>query len=98
MNIYKLNYKKLRRQMTLFMKTIYGKIVFILAYSIPIIFTVLFLMVTSDLKIYYQDPKMIYFLVGVIYLLLVAILLTFIIGTVYFYKELKGFILSHEKK
>ena len=97
MNIYNLNYKKLRKQMTLFMKTAYGKIVFILAYTIPIVFTLLFLLVTGDLRYYYFDTLMMYSLVSLMYILLAIVLISFILGTMYFYKELKGFISSNTK-
>lgn len=88
MNIYKLDYKKIRVLMTKFMKTIYGKITFILAYSIPIILSSILLVVVLSLHQFYN----IVFITLLIYILLFLILVSFVLGTIYYYHELKEFI------
>jgi len=91
MTIYKMNYKKLRKEMTKFSKTIYGKITFILSYSVPIILTALLVVMTISLE-YINNLYLTVFTFGIVYLLLFLILITFILGTIYFYHELKEFI------
>lgn len=86
MNIYELDNSKLRKVLLKFIKTNYGKIVFLLAYSLPTVsFLGLFviLMMNKILGIY----SLVF---GIIDILLT--LVTFVLGSRYYYHEVKNFI------
>lgn len=97
MSIYKMDYKELRSKMTEFSKTIMGRITFILAYSVPIILTIILLVLISFTNmfcnLYYYHVIFI-----IMYSLLFSILITFILGTMYFYHGLKEYIKETSKK
>ena len=89
MTIYDLNYEKMTEVIKKFMKTLYGKTVFLLAYSLFIIsfiglFVILYMMSKCLCYMYFVFPMFLFDLV--------LTLISFILGSKYFYKELKEFV------
>lgn len=83
--IYKLNNKELKKEMIDFHKTTYGKCIFLICYSV---FFVLFIGLIFSLILVPFYPK------GVILLFFLPLscLISFVIGSYAFYKELRLFI------
>ena len=85
--IYKLNKKSLGKEILKFGKTEYGKIQFLLPY---ILFFIQFIGVIVLLVEAYRHPSMkVFFL---LYPLIVCTLITFVLGSIHYYKELRIFV------
>ncbi len=96
MNLYQMSAKEFRREMKAFYKTYYGKVVFCLAYAMFFISLIFFLMIcintlTHSSWSYWRYEMMIP--VSALFTIL-----CFIIGSIYYYIELKAFICSKKKK
>lgn len=89
MSIYEMGNKEIRTYIRKFGKTAYGKVVFCLAYAIPLILTIACIeyVLLSRASICFE-----FIYSSVIIVLLLAIFISFILGSRYYYKELKGFI------
>ena len=85
-NIYEYNKKDLSKLLIRFSKTHYGKIQFVLSYSL---FVILFVLLIISLFIYFRF-KSIYILFWVFILALVTFV-TFISGSRHFYNEVRYF-------
>lgn len=91
--IYKMTQKDLKKEMKEFNKTAYGKIVLTLSYAIPCI-SILFSILSFVMSYCYWWYA---FLFGIAFPVgMIITIVTFVIGTVYYYKELKEYI--HSKK
>lgn len=89
MNIYKLDEKNFKNEMISFTKTYYGKIVFVLSYAIPFILLLLLISMSICQII---NPEYC-FILGMLELIVLFLLLIFFInGTRYYYKELYKYI------
>ena len=84
-NIYTTNQQEIKKIMFSFIKTIYGKIMFLLSYSMFFIFLFQALIV-----LFLHEDKMIFFVLSFLSLL------SFILGSVNYYKELRAY--AKEKK
>lgn len=98
MDIYKLKGKELKKELRNFTKTEYGQIVAVHAYIVPVMLLLLFLVVAiTSLKLWSYN---IYFVCGLFFvgfpLTLIGMLVSFIMGNAYFYKELRIYL--KEKK
>ena len=97
MNIYQCSQKKMKKYIKAFRKTEYGRTVFCLAYSVPIIGLLLLLIVLFSLIIW-KWCLYFFFLSLLIPFLLFFILISFVIGSAYYYRELREFILISSNK
>lgn len=93
MNIYEMNNKNIKKSIGKFNKTTYGKTVFLLAYSIPLIFFLMLLFLFISL---YLCTCVGFFVKSAIMFLFPIfvnlVLLSFVLGSIYYYHELKAFI------
>ncbi len=80
--IYKMNYKDIKRQMYEFHKTIYGKTMFVICYSL-----FFWLFVFCIFSLIFDLLSFEYFIV-----LIMICLISFLIGSYCFYKELRIFV------
>jgi hypothetical protein len=85
-NIYTKNQQEMKKIMLSFIKTIYGKIMFLLSYSLFFIFLILALMVLA-----LQGDKLFFFMLSFLSLIL------FVFGSINFYKELRTYIKEIKK-
>lgn len=89
--IYKLNNKEIKEEIKSFSKTTYGKITFLLSYSVFII-TILFF-ITFILTFYINSFELTLDKLLIIYIItFITILLSFILGSIHFYNKLERFI------
>jgi len=80
MNIYTNNNKEIRAIMISFIKTIYGKITFVLSYSLFFIFLIITLVSLWVSQITFET-----------FVFTVLTLIFFILGSIHYYKELKNY-------
>lgn len=97
MNIYQCSQKKMKKFIKAFRKTEYGRTVFCLAYSVPIIGLML-LLITMFSLIIWKWCWYFFFLSILIPFLLFLVLISFVIGSAYYYRELREYILITSKK
>ena len=97
MNIYQCSQKKIKKYIRAFRKTEYGRTVFCLAYSVPIIGFLLLLIVLFSLIIW-KWCLYFFFLSLLIPFLLFFILISFVLGSAYYYRELREFVSVNSKK
>jgi hypothetical protein len=85
-NIYDLNLKEFRKLLRDFGRTLYGKTVFFIAYFVP---GLLFLAAIGFVICGFINPsdKMVYAIFGSI----IGFVVTFLVGNMYYYKELRIF-------
>ena len=95
MTIYDLNYEKMTEAIKKFTKTLYGKTVFLLAYST---FTISFIGLFIILYMMSKNICSMYFIFPIFLIDLGITLISFIMGSKYFYKELKDFVKEKIKK
>lgn len=93
MNIYECTNEDIRTYLKEFSKTTYGKIVFILSYTIFFVSVLLFFQYLL-LMVRCSDMIMFYFVFPI---LVLFILTTFVLGSRYYYKELRLFIERKKK-
>lgn len=94
MTVYDLNNKELKKEFRKFGKTTFGKVVFCLAYSIPLVSLIVAIEMYVFSKLYLQyswcyKPAMI--------IALCVCFVSFILGSRYFYKEFRNFFESTHK-
>lgn len=94
MNLYQMSAKEFRREMKAFYKTYYGKVVFCLAYAMFFISLIFFLMICINTLTHSSWSYWRY--VMMIPMSALITILFFIIGSIYYYKELKEFIYSRK--
>ena len=85
-NIYKLNKKELSELLIRFSKTHYGKIQFVLSYSL---FCILFIVLLIVLFIYFKTKS--YYLIIFLFVHSLITFITFIQGSRHFYNEIRYF-------
>ena len=88
--IYKLDNKELKNEMLDFHRTTYGKCMFLICYSV---FFVLFIGLLLSLIMVYFYPNVIL----ILFILPLLCLISFVIGSYIFYKELRLFIECKKK-
>lgn len=88
--IYKLNNNELKKEMIEFNKTIYGKCMFLICYSV---FFVLFIGLIFSLIMVFINFK----IINLLFILPILCLISFVIGSYIFYKELRIYIESKTK-
>ncbi len=91
MNIYQCSQKKIKKQIQAFQKTSYGKTVFCLAYAVPIVSVLLFIIVMISMMIW-NWCWYFFFVSLMIPFFLFFTLISFVVGSAYYYKELREFI------
>lgn len=91
MNIYGMNNKDLKKHFREFGRTTYGKVVFCLSYAIPAILFLICIELAVLSRVYCCISC---FQGSVIIVMLLALLISFILGTRYFYREFKDFLKS----
>ena len=91
MNIYKLDNKGIRKLMVRFTKTIYGKTVFLIAYSLPIIIFIGLILIALFMNKYIDNYYMLMKLTILLQLGIFANITTLLVGSAYYYHELKEF-------
>lgn len=96
MNLYQMSAKEFRREMKAFYKTYYGKVVFCLAYAMFFISLIFFLMICINTLTHSSWSYWRY--VMMIPVSALFTILCFIIGSIYYYIELKAFICSKKRK
>ena len=94
MNLYQMSAKEFRREMKAFYKTYYGKVVFCLAYAMFFISLIFFLMICINTLTHSSWTYWRY--VMMVPMSALITILFFIIGSIYYYKELKEFICSRK--
>ncbi len=95
MGIYELNDKKLKEEIRKFNKTNYGKITFLLSYSLPIIFIIISIILIIMLyccNSYDCGYWWSWSIISLLCLNVILILVSFILGSVHYYHELKEYI------
>lgn len=97
MNIYQLSQKELKKEMKKFYKTAYGKIVFCLAYSVPIISFLLMIALMIPLFFCSCGIWGLWCYGPIFMALLFMTLISFILGSIYYYHKLETFIQSKSK-
>ena len=95
MTVYDLNNKELKKEFRKFGKTTFGKVVFCLAYSIPLVSLIVAIEMYVFSKIYCTyawccKPTFI--------IALVICFVSFLLGSRYFYKEFRNFFESTHKE
>ena len=90
-NIYKLNKKELGELLIRFSKTHYGKIQFVLSYSL---FCILFIVLLITLFIYFKTKS--YYLIIFLFVHSLITFITFIQGSRHFYNEIRYFSYSEK--
>ena len=93
MSIYDLDIKGMRQLMRKFHKTTYGQTVFLLAYVIPFM-TFVSSAIMALVSCITQDSELLY-ISGIV---AVVFVVTFILGNIYFYSELRKFSLENSSK
>ncbi len=88
MKIYKMNKKEIRDAIESFNKTYYGKITFVLSFSVPLFSIILFL-VTMLLQ---MSDCYLFILELIVYLEIMLAFISFVLGCIHYYKELKDYI------
>ncbi len=87
--IYKLTKKELSKELINFSKTYYGKVQFLLSY---IVFFVSFLALIIELYRYSKSSYEYCYLYPLLYVLVFITLLSFVLGSIHYYKELKEYV------
>ncbi|MBQ7241101.1 MAG: hypothetical protein IJS56_06665 [Bacilli bacterium] len=85
-NIYDVDKKGLFKLLVNFQKCEYGKIQFILSYSV---FLILFVLLVSSVIFYFQYK--LFSLIIMVFLFALGTLISFILGSIHFYQELRYF-------
>lgn len=97
MNIYKLNNKELKKEMKKFSRTTFGKIIFCLSYAVPLLLLiltiVLYIVILTTIRCYYHT----FVLVPLFATFAILTLISFILGSIYYYKELRIYIETKNK-
>ena len=86
--IYEMNYKEMRDNIGLFTKSVYGKTIFVLCYTIPLLSFILTIVCLN------KDVMFIRYFLFFLFLTFIS----FIIGSIIFYIELRIFIQKKEVK
>lgn len=81
--IYQLTEKEMKKELRYFFHTCYGKTVFLLAYSIPFFFFLLAFVFLFFLEL--SSTEVLIFILSFLFLCF----LSFILGSIYFYKEFR---------
>lgn len=89
MTIYDLKNKELKKYFREFAKTTYGKVVFCLAYIVPLIFTIVCI---ETAALCYISCGSIFCVGSSLIKYLLANLISFVIGSAYFYREFDKFL------
>jgi hypothetical protein len=90
MNIYSLKYKELTKELIKFNKTVYGKVMLTLAFSVPALALLLTIILLFSLTTFSCKICILILIPGLLGLFFIS----FIIGTYIYYKELKEFVNS----
>jgi uncharacterized membrane protein (DUF485 family) len=92
--IYKLNNKQIKEEIKEFLKITYGKIVCLLSYCVPTIVLIFFLSFEISMMLRYQKNllSIMYFCAPTMILAFILFLISFVLGSMYFYSKLEKFI------
>lgn len=95
MNIYELTNKELTKNIKSFNRTAYGKVVFCLAYSIPLISVLALIIMTINMV---RCRCAYYFFLVFLTTVVSFTTVSFVLGSIYYYQKLEKYISSRKKK
>lgn len=93
MDFYKYKVKDIKKEIIEFNKGAYGKTIFLIAYAIPLILAI----ITVLIEIYGTPGNIICCYADYLAFWILSILISFIIGSGYYYVELRKFMEHNEK-